>query len=242
MHSLLKSVPIIVLFFSCFHFSSVAQTHYVLAQPNLNLRNVNDRSEVVAKLPYGCSVEPTGRTYESTEISNLSGTWREVMWKDEVGNSIKGVLFDAFIFPFKAPLWEWDGQENESFKNYAYAFLDSNSFTSGWEFCDGKDYESWSEGSTSTIYFESTLGQALRFFRMWVEHSFEPYVQSGHLRETVQKELKQELSRSWNGGSTLDVGPYMEMEYIMLIVSLERMDDTEEGRSVFKIEINEFLD
>jgi hypothetical protein len=231
MHSLLKSVPITILFFSCFHFSSEAQTHYVLAQPNLNLRNVNDRSEVVAKLPYGCSVEPTGRTYESTEISNLSGTWREVMWKDEVGNSIKGVLFDAFIFPFNAPLWgsKSDG-EDEPLRDYAI----NNGVE--WKFCEAN------EGSTSTIYFESTLGQALRFFRMWVEHSFEPYVQSGHLRETVQKELKQELSRSWNGGSTLDVGPSMEMEYIMLIVSLERMDDTEEGRSVFKIEINEFLD
>lgn len=241
MHSLLKSVPIIVLFSSCFHFSSVAQTHYVLAQPTLNLRNVNDRSEVVAKLPYGCAVEPTGRTFESTEISNLSGVWKEIVWEDAAGNSIKGVLFDAFIFPFKAPLWgsKSDG-EDKPLRNYAYSSLDSYSFASGWEFCNGKDYQSWSEGSTSTIYFESTLGQALRFFRLWVEHTFEPYVQSGYLSEIGQKELEQELSRSWNGASTLYVGPYMEG--FRLSVILERGDHTEEGRSIFNIEIERFSD
>lgn len=211
-----------------------------MAQPYLNLRNANDRSEIVAKLPYGCSLEPTGRTFESAKISNLSGAWIEVVWEDEDGNSIKGVLFDAFIFPFKVPLWESRSEgQDVPLRNYAYDFLDSNNLTSGWEFCDGKDYESWSEGSTSAIYFESTMGQALRFFRLWVEHTFEPHVQSGWLSEPGQKELKQELLRSWNGDSTLSVNPYMEGFRLSVILE---MINLEEGISIFKIEIVEFAD
>jgi len=216
------------------------QTHYVLGHPYLNLRNESDRDEVVAKLPYGTEVRQTGRTFEDAQIAGLEGNWVEVVWNESEDSEVKGVVFDAFIFPVEVPEF-FQAPESGSLDILEYARSHADDGSSlGYNSCEGFDaYEHGEFGNTS-LYFVSTTGQALRFFRMWVQDSFAPHIASGWMSETSQKELETGLTMTWDGSGQLFIGPCMEA--FILQWTLEKLKPMEEGLYYFSINYEEIAD
>ena len=224
----------------CLSVSALGQAHYVLAHPHLNMRNASNRDQVVAKLPYGAEVMPTGRTFESAVIAGLPGTWTEVVWNDADGREVAGVIFDAFVFPAEVPNFfpTSDGDEPDMLE---YARSHAGYGTNlGYENCEGMAVSEGVEYGHTSLEIISTTGQALRFFRMWVQASFAPHIESGWMSEMSQKELESGLSEMWDGSQPLFIAPYMEA--FQLQWTLERLKPLEDGLHVFVITLEQFSD
>ena len=220
--------------------SALGQAHYVLAHPHLNMRNASNRDQVVAKLPFGAEVIPTGRSFESSVIAGLQGTWKEVVWNDAENGEVTGVIFDAFVFPVKAPnFFPSSGEDQPDIDEYALA----NAYESthlGYESCVVvSSYDGIEHGHTS-LEIICTHGQALRFFRMWVEASFAPHIASGWMSDMSQKELESGLAEAWDGSQSLFIGPYMEA--FRLEWELEQLKPLEDGLHAFQITHEQFAD
>lgn len=220
--------------------SALGQAHYVLAHPHLNMRNASNRDQVVAKLPFGAEVIPTGRTFESSVIAGLQGTWMEVVWNDAENGEVTGVIFDAFVFPVKAPnFFPSSGENQPDIYKYAIAHAYESAHL-GYENCEGvSSYDGLEYGHTS-LEIICTTGQALRFFRMWVQASFAPHIASGWMSEMSQKELESGLAQAWDGSQSLFIGPYMEA--FRLEWTLEHLKPMEDGFHSFLITHEQFTD
>ena len=211
----------------------LGQVHHVLAHPHLNMRNAFNRDQVVAQLPYGAEVMLTGKRYESTVISGLPGTWTEVVWNDAAGGEVTGVIFDAFVFPAEAP--QFFPTSTEDLPDLLeYARMHAYSGTGmGYENCEGVPAYEGQEYSHTTLQMICTAGQALRFFRMWVQSAYAPHIASGWMGEMSQRELQTGLAQTWDGSQQLFIGPYMEA--VRLEWTLERLKSMEDGLEMFAI-------
>lgn len=203
-----------------------AQTHYVLAYPHLNLRDVMDRSKIVAAIPFGDAVDVSQTRRETAQIAGMDGQWVEVTWTNHEGVKVSGVLFDAFIFPNKVPPFFGEESENLRFEGYAQSlyptYHDNKVYSGGYLSCKGNDIQEGVEHWDIDMIFSCSEGQALRMYRMWLTHIFADYLEQFYPYDIMQYEGL--LSDPWDGQTKLTFEP--EHEWMRESLSLSRFVDT----------------
>lgn len=209
--------------------STHAQTHYVLAHPHLNLRDVSNRSTVVGAIPFGDAVEVSQTRHEAAQIAGMDGHWVEVTWTNAEGTEISGVLFDAFIFPNKVPAFFGEQSENLGFESFAQslspAYHYGEVYSGGYLSCTGTDIQEGMEHWDIDMIFSCSKGQALRMYRMWLAHIFADRLQE--FPEYSVSQYESILRDPWNGQTQLTFEP--EHEWIRQSLSLSRFDDNRGG-------------
>ena len=202
-----------------------AQTYYVLAHPHLNLRDVVDRSKVVAAIPFGDVVEASQTRYESAQIAGMDGHWVEVTWTNSEGAELSGVLFDAFIFPNQAPGFFGEESDNLQFEGFAEsmspAYHFGESYPSGYHKCTGTMIQEGMAYWDIDMIFSCTKGQALRLYRMWLAHLYKDYLQQ--FWDFDVEHYRGILSDPWDGQTELTFNP--EHEWMRESLSLSRHED-----------------
>lgn len=202
-----------------------AQTHHVLAHPHLNLRDVADRSTVVAAIPFGDAVEVSQTRHETALIAGMDGQWVEVTWTNPEGAEVSGVLFDAFIFPNKVPPFFGEKSEDLQFEGFAQSLYPAYHFgevyAGGYLSCSGKDIQEGMEHWDIDMIFSCSKGQALRMYRMWLTHIFAEYLEQFDPYSVTQYEGL--LSDPWDGQTELTFEP--EHEWMRESLSLSRYKD-----------------
>ena len=202
-----------------------AQTHYVLAHPHLNLRDVVDRSKVVVAIPFGDAVEVSQTRRETAQIAGMDGQWVEVIWTNPEGVKFSGVLFDAFIFPNKVPPFFGEKSEDLQFEGFAESLYPTYHFgkvySGGYLSCSGTDIQEGLEHWDIDMIFSCSEGQALRMYRMWLTHIFADYLEQFDPYSVRQYEGL--LSDPWDGHTQLTFEP--EHEWMRESLSLSRFVD-----------------